>query len=208
MKFSGLSWLGNEGFFYSSYDKPEEGSVLSGKTQQHKLYFHRLGTQQAEDELIFGGDDRIRRYVSGSVTRDQQWLVISAAISTTGNEFYLMSLTDDSRTLVPVVDDFENEYGVVHSEGNTFYLQTNYQAPNSRIMLMDATEPDRSNWSELVAETEMPLNASTGCEKDLCSYLKDAALWSSNTTCLVHWNGPWRNSLAWVRPAVFLPMGR
>ncbi len=174
VKFSGLSWLGNEGFFYSSYDKPEEGSVLSGKTQQHKLYFHRLGTQQTEDELIFGGDDRIRRYVSGSVTRDQQWLVISAAISTTGNEFYLMSLADDSRTLVQVVDDFENEYGVVHSEGNTFYLQTNYEAPNSRIMVMDATDPDRSNWSELVAETEMPLNASTGCGKIFCSYLKDA----------------------------------
>ena len=174
VKFSGLSWLGNEGFFYSSYDKPEEGSVLSGKTQQHKLYFHRLGTQQAEDELIFGGDDRIRRYVSGSVTRDQQWLVISAAISTSGNEFYLMSLADDSRTLVQVVDDFENEYGVVHSEGNTFYLQTNYEAPNSRIMVMDATDPDRSNWSELVAETEMPLNASTGCGKIFCSYLKDA----------------------------------
>lgn len=174
VKFSGLSWLGNEGFFYSSYDKPEEGSVLSGKTQQHKLYFHRLGTQQAEDELIFGGDDRIRRYVSGSVTRDQQWLVISAAISTTGNEFYLMSLADDSRTLVQVVDDFENEYGVVHSEGNTFYLQTNYEAPNSRIMVMDATDPDRTNWSELVAETEMPLNASTGCGKIFCSYLKDA----------------------------------
>jgi len=174
VKFSGLSWLGNEGFFYSSYDKPEEGSVLSGKTQQHKLYFHRLGTQQAEDELIFGGDDRIRRYVSGSVTRDQQWLVISAAISTTGNEFYLMSLADDSRTLVQVVDDFENEYGVVHSEGNTFYLQTNYEAPNSRIMVMDASNPDRSNWSELVAETEMPLNASAGCGKIFCSYLKDA----------------------------------
>ena len=174
VKFSGLSWLGNEGFFYSSYDKPEEGSVLSGKTQQHKLYFHRLGTQQVEDELIFGGDDRIRRYVSGSVTRDQQWLVITAAVSTTGNEFYLMSLADDSRTLVQVVDDFENEYGVVHSEGNTFYLQTNYEAPNSRIMVMDATNPDRSNWSELVAETEMPLNASTGCGKIFCSYLKDA----------------------------------
>ena len=174
VKFSGLSWLGNEGFFYSSYDKPEEGSVLSGKTQQHKLYFHRLGTQQVEDELIFGGDDRIRRYVSGSVTRDQQWLVITAAVSTTGNEFYLMSLADDSRTLVQVVDDFENEYGVVHSEGNTFYLQTNYEAPNSRIMVMDATNPDRSNWSELVAETEMPMNASTGCGKIFCSYLKDA----------------------------------
>ncbi len=174
VKFSGLSWLGNEGFFYSSYDKPEEGSVLSGKTQQHKLYYHRLGTQQVEDELIFGGDDRIRRYVSGSVTRDQQWLVITAAVSTTGNEFYLMSLADDSRTLVQVVDDFENEYGVVHSEGNTFYLQTNYEAPNSRIMVMDATNPDRSNWSELVAETEMPLNASTGCGKIFCSYLKDA----------------------------------
>ena len=174
VKFSGLSWLGNEGFFYSSYDKPEEGSVLSGKTQQHKLYFHRLGTQQVEDELIFGGDDRIRRYVSGSVTRDQQWLVITAAVSTTGNEFYLMSLADDSRTLVQVVDDFENEHGVVHSEGNTFYLQTNYEAPNSRIMVMDATNPDRSNWSELVAETEMPLNASTGCGKIFCSYLKDA----------------------------------
>ncbi|MEY4106209.1 MAG: hypothetical protein RL181_551, partial [Bacteroidota bacterium] len=86
VKFSGISWKGNEGFFYSSYDKPKEGSALSGLTQYHKLYYHRLGTPQSQDQLVFGGEKTPRRYISGYVTEDQRWLVITAAESTTGNE--------------------------------------------------------------------------------------------------------------------------
>ncbi|MEY4144914.1 MAG: hypothetical protein RLZZ335_766, partial [Bacteroidota bacterium] len=82
VKFSGLSWKGNEGFYYSSYDKPLAGSALSAKTQQHKLYYHKLESPQKSDQLVFGGDQQPRRYVGGFVTEDQQFLVVTAANAT------------------------------------------------------------------------------------------------------------------------------
>ena len=86
VKFSGISWRGNDGFFYSSYDKPK-GSELSAKTDQHKLFYHRLGTPQASDEVIFGATaSEKHRYVGGSVTEDDQYLIISASVSTSGNK--------------------------------------------------------------------------------------------------------------------------
>jgi len=81
VKFSGLSWKGNDGFYYSSYDKPK-GSELSAKTDQHKLYYHKLGTPQKEDRLIFGGtSEQKRRYVGGSVSEDDKYLVVTGATS-------------------------------------------------------------------------------------------------------------------------------
>lgn len=174
VKFSGLSWKGNDGFYYSSYDKPEEGSALSGLTQYHKLYYHKLGTPQSEDVLVFGGEATPRRYVQGYVTEDGRYLVISAAISTTGNELYLQDLQATGSGIVPIIQDFDNEYGVIHSMGDKLLILTNYEAPNNRIMVMDINQPARDNWTELIAETAMPLSASTGCGKLFCSYLKDA----------------------------------
>ena len=92
VKFSGLSWKGNEGFYYSSYDKPK-GSELSAKTDQHKLYYHTLGTSQKEDQLVFGGTAAEKhRYVSGYVTEDDKYLVVSASISTSGNKLFIKDL--------------------------------------------------------------------------------------------------------------------
>src|SRR5690606_14725702 len=96
VKFSGLSWRGNEGFYYSSYDKPKEGSELSGLTQYHKLFWHTLGTPQGEDKLVFGGEEMPRRYVGGGVTEDGNYLVSSAATSTTGNELYIQDLRKEN----------------------------------------------------------------------------------------------------------------
>src|SRR5690606_38223663 len=92
VKFSGVSWLNNDGFYYSSYDKPKEGSALSGMTQYHKLYYHKLGSAQGDDKLIFGGEETPRRYIGGYVTEDNNYLVISAATSTSGNELYIKDL--------------------------------------------------------------------------------------------------------------------
>ena len=104
IKFSGLSWKGNEGFFYSSYDKPK-GSALSAKTQQHKLYYHRLATSQASDELIFG-EDKPRRYVGGDVTDDERYLIVTAATSTTTTDSTTTSTTttDTSTTSTTTTD--------------------------------------------------------------------------------------------------------
>ena len=100
VKFSGVLWRGNEGFYYSSYDKSEDGSELSARNMNHKLLYHQLGTPQAEDPLVFGGEAQPRRYVSGRVTEDQRYLAISASMSTSGNELYVRDLSKPNSNTV------------------------------------------------------------------------------------------------------------
>lgn len=173
LKFSGLSWRGKEGFYYSSYDKPEEGSALTAKTDRHKLYFHRLGQAQAEDELIFG-EDSARRYVGGYVTEDGQYLVISAAESTTGNELYLQKLTEENAPIVPVITGFESDNGIFHSRGNTLFIETNRNAPNVKVVTASADQPQPEHWQDLIPETENVLNVGTAGGKIFATYMIDA----------------------------------
>lgn len=173
VKFSGLSWHNNEGFYYSSYDKPK-GSALSEKTQVHKLFFHKLGTKQSEDDLIFGGEKTPRRYIGGSVTEDQQYLVISAANATYGNELYLRDLSKKDAPIVPIVTGFDNEQDVVYAENGKLYLTTNRNAPNRKLVVTDANHPQPENWKDLIPETEFPLTIATGGRKFFAQYIKDA----------------------------------
>lgn len=173
VKFSGISWRGNEGFYYSSYDKPEEGSQLSGVTQHHKLYFHKLNTPQSEDELIFG-DERKRRYINGSVTEDQQYLIIWAAESTTGNELYLKDLRRSNTEIKPIIEGFESEASVVYSEGNTLFIKTNRNAPNGRLVTTRVDELAPENWQDLIPETKNVLNIGTAGGKIFATYMEDA----------------------------------
>jgi prolyl oligopeptidase len=173
IKFSGLSWKGDEGFYYSSYDKPE-GSELSAKTDHHKLYFHKIGTSQAADELIFGHEDQKRRYVNGGVTEDQQFLIISAQNTTTGNELYLYKFNNPEEGLIPLVDNFDHSHNVIYSEGRRLYIQTNLNAPNYRLVAADIGTPQADYWIDLIPETNMPLSASTAGGRIFASYLKDA----------------------------------
>ncbi|MBW7914926.1 MAG: S9 family peptidase, partial [Taibaiella sp.] len=174
VKFSGLSWKNNEGFYYSSYDKPKEGSQLSGKTQHHKLYFHKLGTPQNSDKLIFGGTETPRRYVGGSVTEDQQYLVISAANATYGNELYLQSLKEPNAPIVPMVEGFESEHDVVYSEDGKLYILTNAGAPNRRVAVTEATKPAIANWQPLIPQTQYPMSVSSCGGRLFVTFLKDA----------------------------------
>lgn len=174
VKFSGLSWKNNEGFYYSSYDKPKEGSQLSGKTQHHKLYFHKLGNPQSSDKLIFGGAETPRRYVGGSVTEDQQYLVISAANATYGNELYLQSLKEPHAPIVPMVTGFESEHDVVYSEDGKLYILTNAGAPNRRVAVTEATQPAITNWQPLIPQTQYPMSVSSCGGRLFVTFLKDA----------------------------------
>mgnify|MGYP001627173323 CR=1 FL=1 len=174
VKFSGLSWRGNEGFYYSSYDKPKDGSQLSGKTQHHKLYFHKLGTPQSSDQLIFGGDKQARRYIGGGVTEDGQFLIISAANATYGNELYLQDLSKKGAPIQTLVGDMNNEHDVVHSENGKLYILTNLNAPNRKLVSCDAGKATPENWVDLIAETEFPLSVGSAGEYLFASYLKDA----------------------------------
>lgn len=172
VKFSGLSWYKNEGFYYSSYDKPD-GSELSVKTDQHKLYYHELGTNQNKDKIIFG-DSLKRRYTGGYVTEDQKYLVVHAANSTSGNELYIKDLSIAKSKLITVVDNFDNDHSVVDSHGDFLYLITNYKAANKKVVKTKFTHLAREHWTDVIPETEHVLHISTGAGYFFANYMKDA----------------------------------
>jgi len=172
IKFSGIAWQGNEGFYYSSYDKPQ-GSELSAMTDHHKLYFHKLGTGQSDDKVVFGADLK-RRYVGGYVTEDKRYLIVSASISTTGNELYIKDLTAGNSDFKVVVNNFNNDHSVIHNEGSKLFILTNLNAPNARIVTADASKPGIENWTDFIPETENVLEPSTGAGYFFARYLIDA----------------------------------
>ncbi len=174
VKFSGVSWKGNEGFYYSSYDKPE-GSELSAKTDQHKLYFHKLNTPQSEDEVIFGGiEEEKHRYVGGHVTEDDRFLVISAANTTSGNNLYIKDLEKENAEIITLIENDEANTNLLTNKGNKLYLLTDYEAPNNRIVTVDFNNPAEENWEDFIAESEKVLEASTANKYIFAHYMKDA----------------------------------
>ncbi|MFH6992046.1 prolyl oligopeptidase family protein [Flavobacterium sp. FlaQc-48] len=172
VKFSGIAWHGNEGFYYSSYDKPK-GSELSAKTDQHKLYFHKLGTSQKEDKIIFGADEK-RRYIGGYVTEDDKYLVISAANSTYGNELYIKDLTKPDSPIVTIVNNFNSDNQVIENEGSKLFIETDLNAPNKRVVTVDVSNPKPENWKDFIKETQDILSPSTGGGYFFANYTKDA----------------------------------
>ncbi|MGC1514479.1 MAG: prolyl oligopeptidase family serine peptidase, partial [Maribacter sp.] len=174
IKFSGISWKGNDGFYYSSYDKPK-GSELSAKTDQHKVYYHKLGTSQKTDVLIYGGTPvEKHRYVGASVTEDQRYLTISASTSTSGNKLFIRDLEDPNGLLIPIVDDTESDTYVIDNVGSKLYIVTNRNAPNQKIVTVDAKNPSVENWVDFIPETENVLNQNTGGGYFFTEYMVDA----------------------------------
>jgi len=174
VKFSGISWYKNEGFYYSSYTKPK-GSELSAKTDQHKLYYHKLGTSQKEDAVIFGEiPSEKHRYVSGYLTEDFRYLVISAQISTSGNKLFIKDLSGLNNKLVTILDNVKSDTYVIESSGSKLFLQTNLNAPNQKVVTVDATNPTPENWVDFIPETENVLSPSTGADYFFATYMIDA----------------------------------
>ncbi len=173
VKFSGVSWMGNEGFYYSSYDKPKEGSQLSGKTQFHKLYYHKLGTNQKDDILVFGGEKQPRRYIQAYLTEDEKYLVISAAESTYGNELYIQDLTQSRSQIVPIIIGFDNENYVVDNDGDRLLIHTNLNAPNNRVIEVSAANLGQDNWKDVIPETKDVMSVSTAGNNLFASYMVD-----------------------------------
>jgi len=174
VKFSGLSWKGNDGFYYSSYDKPK-GSELSAKTDQHKLYYHKLGTKQKDDELVFGGTpEQKRRYVFGGVTEDDRYLIISGAKSTSGNDLFIKDLSVPNSSLVTVLDNFDSDTSIIDNIDTKLYLVTNLNAPNKKIVTVDAANPQPKNWKDFIPETKNVLSPNTGAGYIFAEYMVDA----------------------------------
>lgn len=174
VKFSGISWKNNEGFFYSSYDKPD-GSELSAKTDRHKLYYHQLGTKQSEDKIIFGEEEeQKRRYVGGSVTKNGNYLFITGANSTSGNEMYLVNLNEEKGAISTIIAGFDQDVYLVTNDDEYFYFMTNLNAPNKRLVRAPLSNASAENWEDVIPETENVLSISKGAGYFFAQYMVDA----------------------------------
>ncbi|MBT4413417.1 MAG: S9 family peptidase [Polaribacter sp.] len=174
VKFSGISWYKNEGFYYSSYDKPK-GSELSAKTDQHKLYYHKLGTSQKNDVVIFGEKaSEKHRYVSGYLTEDHTYLIISASTSTSGNKLFIKDLSAENSELITVIDNFDSDTSVIENNQNKLYLVTNLNAANKKVVTVDAKNPTQEHWKDFIPETENVLNLTSGAGYFFAEYMVDA----------------------------------
>ncbi|MDA8592072.1 prolyl oligopeptidase family serine peptidase [Flavobacteriaceae bacterium] len=174
VKFSGMSWYKDEGFYYSSYDKPK-GSALSAKTDQHKVYFHKLGTPQKEDVLIFGGiKEQKHRYIGARVTEDDRFLIISASVSTSGNKLFLKNLDAPNSPLITILNHTKSDTYLIDNVDDKLYFVTNLNAPNQKIVTVDARDPKPKNWVDFIPETKHVLNPSTGGGYFFAEYMVDA----------------------------------
>jgi len=174
LKFSGIQWKGNEGFYYSSYDKPK-GSELSAKTDQHKLYFHKIKTPQSEDVVIFGGvESEKNRYVGAQVTEDDAYLIVSASESTSGNKLLFKDLRKANSPLVLITDGYENDHYLLDSNGDRLFIVTNFNAPNQKVVEANASKPEQEHWKDFIPETDYVLSPSSGSGFFFAEYMVDA----------------------------------
>jgi len=173
IKFSGISWKGNDGFFYSSYDKPK-GSELSDYTDRHKLYYHRLGESQKFDNIVFGNGKEKYRYVYSSVSDDNQFLFITASNLTDGNKLFMIDLIKNPNRIQVISDDETTDDNIVETDGDIFYIFTNFNAPNKRLVKTTVKELNKKYWKDVIPESENVFSVSSGSGYFFAEYLVDA----------------------------------
>ncbi len=173
IKFSGISWKGNDGFFYSSYDKPK-GSELSDYTDRHKLYYHRLGESQKFDNLVFGDGKDKYRYVYSSVSDDNKFLFITASNLTDGNKLFMIDIVKNPNRIQVISDDDTTDNNIVETDGDTFYIFTNFNAPNKRLVKTTVKKLNRKYWKDVIPESENVFSVSSGSGYFFAKYLVDA----------------------------------
>jgi len=175
VKFSGIQWKLDEGFFYSSYDKPK-GSELSDMTDQHKLYYHKLGTKQSEDILVYGGEqDQKHRYVGAKVSDNGKYLFISASKTTSGNISFLKDLNLNLKTspLIRVDENYQTDSYLLHSDGERLYIVTNSKAPNQKLIVVNARKPQEKYWKDFIPEGKYVLSPTVGGGYFFARYIAD-----------------------------------
>jgi prolyl oligopeptidase len=177
VKFSGLSWTNDgSGLFYSRYDAPPEGGALTQTNEFQKLYFHQLGTPQAEDLLVYERRDQPRWGVNGGVTEDGRYLIIHLSDGTEPkNRVYYKDLEVADAPVVELLDTADARYGFVTNDGPIFMFRTDLNAPRYRVIAIDTANPQRDAWRELIPEAPEQLDGVSAVGGQLiCEYLKDA----------------------------------
>ena len=177
VKFSGASWTHDgRGFFYSRYDEPEQGTQYKGANYFHKLYYHRVGTAQSDDELVYHRPDRKEWGFHAHVSDDGRYVVVSVKRGThRENAVFYSDLTVGSRKFVELLDGFDSKYDFVGSDGSIFYFMTDHDAPMSRVIGIDVDSPSVNKWKEIIPESADSLRSVSLIDGTfVASYLHDA----------------------------------
>ena len=176
VKFSGASWSkDNKGFYYSRYDEPT-GAAMRDTNYFQKLYYHRLGTAQSEDKLIYDRPDNKEMGFAGNVTDDGHYLIISVWQGTSPkNRLYYKDLTQPDSPVVKLLDDFDAQYNFIDNDGPVFWFHTDLDAPRGRLLAIDTRHAERANWKTLVPQGADKLEFASAVNNSfLVGYLKDA----------------------------------
>jgi len=174
-KFSGAAWK-NDGFYYSRYDEPAKGMELSASNKFQKIYYHKLGDLQKNDQLIFEDKTNPNLYFGADVTEDQRFLTLYASAGTSGNALYYQDLTEPNSKITLLVKGFENNHSVINNIGDKLIVNTDLNAPNKQVVLVDPKNADPRNWQKIIPESKLALEGiSTGGGFLWASYLKDAS---------------------------------
>jgi prolyl oligopeptidase len=177
VKFSGASWTKDgKGFFYSRYDEPKEGTAMRGVNYFQKLYYHVVGTAQADDKLVYDRPDNKELGFGGGVTDDGRYLVINVWQGTSPkNRLYYKDLTQPDSQVIKLLDDFDAQYQFIDNDGPVFWIQTDLDAPRGRLIAIDTRHPEKANWKTIVPQGADKLeSAGTVNNQFLLGYLKDA----------------------------------
>lgn len=174
VKFSDIAWKGN-GFYYSAYDAPKGGSELSGKNEFHKVYFHKIGETQSNDQLVFQDAKNPLRNFSASVSEDEKLLYLYGSESTSGISLSVKELDKPNAPFISLVNNFENNYTVIHNDGNFIYAITDKGAPKYQLLKIDIHgKPDYENWKKIIPESaDLLESVSLSNGKLVACYLKD-----------------------------------
>ncbi|MGV3531490.1 MAG: prolyl oligopeptidase family serine peptidase, partial [Chthoniobacteraceae bacterium] len=177
VKFSGASWAADgSGFYYSRYDEPAPGTALTGLNEFQKLYFHKIGTPQSEDVLVYERKDQPKWGLGGGVTDDGRYLAIHVSEGTAPqNRFFYKDLAAPDSKVIELLKDFDARYEFVGNHGTNFFFSTDLDAPRGRVIAIDITRPEREHWQEVIPQAEQTLDAvSLVARHFICHYLKDA----------------------------------
>lgn len=174
-KFTGAAWKG-DGFYYSAYDAPVKGKEFSSVNENHKIYYHKIGTPQTKDELIYQNPAYPKRFYSADTSEDERVLFVFESGAGRGNNLFMKDLKRPNAPLMQLTTDFDYQYSPIEVIGNKMYIFTNYGAPKNRIMIADINNPKLENWTELVPENGSVLsNARVIDNKLFLTYDKDAS---------------------------------
>lgn len=176
VKFSGIQWF-EDGFFYSRYPEPQKGDELKGALLNHKVYYHRVGTPQEEDKLIYEDKDNPKRNLYTRVTEDERFLAISMSEGTSGNMLVVKNLQKSGSGFVKIVNNFEKDWVVVDNIGDWLLVKTNYKASKSCLMAINPSMPDEKNWKQIIPEDKDAVLQGAGIigGKIMTNWLQNAA---------------------------------